>query len=206
MRYANYPFVIVLSALFFLTFCGRNALAQTYIPDIGQSQLDLSSPFYFLKGVREYLELKFAQTYRVTILKQFEFAIRRLREAKALTTKRQDLIQVTLERYIAHLNRIPDSRKNDEFEILMRNNLPIHLEVLAQIYDSTSNLKAKMALRSAMNRIIRRTDLPLEAKVPVCRLFSKEASSSALNQAEQTVLSQRAQKCFESLNPSGFGN
>lgn len=165
---------------------------------IGPSRLDPYSPFYFLKGVREYLELKSAQTHRIKTLKQFEFAVRRLREVKALIPKRQDLIQPTLERYIANLNQIPHQHKtNDEFEILMKNNLPAHLEHLVQSYDLITNLKAKMALRSAMNRIIRRRDLLAEARIPVCYLFLKEASASALNQAERVVLSQRAKQCFQ---------
>lgn len=172
--------------------------AQT--PDIGYSKISPSSPMYFLKGVREDLELKLALTPHVKRLRELEFATRRLRETRTLISSDEDLIPPTLERYIFHLNTLSDQDLQDE-EITARvkDSLVIHLGVLQQIYADVSSDRAKMALRSAMNRIIRRADVPTYAKVPICQFFLKEASSSALNQTEQVVLKTRSQSCLNTF-------
>lgn len=168
--------------------------------EIGYSRIHPASPLYFLKAVRENLELKLAGTERIKRLRVLEFAIRRLRETRTLITSNQDLIQPTLERYIAHLSNLTDKPlKNDEFGVIVKNNLVVHLKVLQQVYDQSSSLKANMAIRSAMNRIIQRADVPAFAKLSVCNFFNQEASSSILNQTEKFVLKERAQKCFDSL-------
>lgn len=166
--------------------------------DIGYSTISPASPFYFLKGVREYLELKFAGTYHIKMLRQLEFAKRRLRETRTLLTIDQELIVPTLERYIAHMNRVTDKHlPNAEFVMQIQDDLAVHLAALERIYAQADNPRAKMAIRSAMNRIIQREDVANEAKLPVCEIFLKEASSSALNQTEQVVLQNRAQKCLK---------
>lgn len=166
------------------------------LEDIGYSKIHPASAFYFLKTIRENLEFKFAQTTHAQNLRRLEFAFRRLREAKTLLPINQDLITPTLERYIAHLNSLTDKhQQNDEFAEVLADNLIIHLQVLQKIYDQASNLRAKMSIRSAMNRIIQRADVPNYAKLPVCNFFAKEASSSSLNQTEKTVLIERSDKC-----------
>lgn len=171
-----------------------------YAQDIGFSRLHPASPFYFLKAVRESLELKFAGTSRVKMLRELEFAGRRLREARTLLSVNQDLIQPTLERYIATLNRLPDKhQEKDELGLKIKEALDFHLKVLEQMYPEASNTKAKMAIRSVMNRIIQRADVVSSAKLPICALFSQEASSSALNQTEKFVLIDRAGNCQKSI-------
>ncbi len=171
--------------------------------DIGYSRIDPASSLYFLKAVRENLELNFAQTGRVKMLRQLEFATRRLREARTLVSKREDFIQPTLERYISYLSKLPDNPSGgDEVGIRIKESLTVHSEVLEQIHSQATDLKAKMAIRSAMNRLIQRADVADKAKIRICDFFSKEASSSALNQTEQVVLSERAQKCFDDLRVS----
>ena len=171
--------------------------------DIGYSKISPVSFFYFLKTIREDLELKFALTPRVKLLRQLEFATRRLREVRTVVSLNQNLIPPTLERYNYYLNTMPDKDLNDE-EVLARikGTLITHLEVLQQMYGSVSSLRAKMAIRSAMNRVIQRADVPKIAKAPVCAFFSKEASSSSLNQTEKVVLADRSQKCFQGLSGS----
>ena len=171
--------------------------AFAFDDNIGFSKITPASPFYFLKGVREILEYKLAQTTRVKMIRQLEFATRRLREAKSLIGVQEDLIPPTLERYIGQLNRLTDKHQaNDEFAPALKNNLVIHLEVLRNIYNQTSNSRTKMVVRSALNRVIQRADIPKSAKLPVCNLFTKEASSSALNETERFVLLERAKSCF----------
>lgn len=164
--------------------------------ELGYSRLHPASPFYFLKTIRENLELKFAVTPRIKNLRQLEFATRRLREARTLISVNENLIPPTLERYAYHLKSLDDKHEqNDEFVENLNNSLSIHLNVLREMYTETSNLRAKMFIRSAMNRIIQRADVSMSAKIPVCDLFVKESSSSALNETEKWVLLQRSQQC-----------
>jgi len=191
--------IIILVSFFILSIVHFQFSIPVYASenDIGYSKINPASPFYFLKTIREDLELKFAGTLRVTQLRHLEFATRRLREVRTIVSIKPDLIPPTLEKYIAQLNAIPEREIQDmEVSTRIKDSLVIHLEVLQQIYDQASNLRAKMAIRLTMNRIILRTDVPNYAKLPVCTFFAKEASSSALNQTEQFVLKQRAEKCF----------
>jgi len=169
---------------------------------VGFSKIHPASPFYFLKTVRENLELKFALTSRTKMLRQLEFATRRLREARTLIPINQDLIPPILERYISHLNTLPDKDLEDkEIVARIKESTPVHLEVLQKMYQQISSTRAEMAIRSTMNKIIKRADLPTFAKLPVCTFFAREASSSALNQTEQFVLADRADKCRSMLLP-----
>lgn len=189
--------ILALTVWIFLSSCG-SAYAQEN--DIGISLIHPASPFYFLKAIRENLELKFALTSRVKFFRHLEFATRRLRETKALIPGNEDLIPPTLEKYSSHLKTLPDKDLEDkETQIRIKESLVVHLETLQKIYDQVSNRRAKMAIRASLNRIIQRKDLPDYAILPVCSLFAKEASSSALNQTEKVVYLERSQKCFESL-------
>lgn len=165
---------------------------------IGQSRLDPSSPFYFLKTIRENLELKFAGIPRVRLLRELEFATRRLREVKALMVKDQDLIPPTLEKYKAHLNSLPDKNLEDG-EVLTRikESMNVHFEVLESIYNQVTNPRVKMSIRAVINKLAQRPDLPNYTRLPICNFLSKEASSSALNDTEKAVLTDRAQKCIQ---------
>ncbi len=168
--------------------------------NIGFSKITPASNLYFLKAIREKIELHFAQTDKVKMYRQLEFAFRRLREARTLIGNKEDLIQSTLERYIFQLDILSDKhRKDDETEVRMSNNLAVHLKVLEQMYQDAKRLKAKMAIRMVLNKLIQRRDTPNLAKIPICNLFIREASSSALNQTDQFLLKERAQNCFKSL-------
>ena len=48
------------------------------VSSIGYSRLSPNSPLYFLKAVREIVELKLAATEKVKVLRYMEFAERRL--------------------------------------------------------------------------------------------------------------------------------
>lgn len=170
------------------------------IEDIGYSKIHPAHPLYFLKGVREKLEMHFAQTDKVKKLRTLEFSTRRLRETRTLVNLNEDLIPPTLERYIFHLSKLNDKHQQiDEYVLILQNNLAIHLQVLGGIYAQSSDRRAKVSIRSAMNRVIQRADVLNDAKVPICDFFLKEASSSALNQTEQMVFADRAQRCFRNL-------
>ncbi len=196
MRVTIIPLIFFLTALIFLGFCGSTF---AYDDDIGTSRIDPTSPIYFLKTVREDLEWRLALTPRVKLIRNLEFATRRLREAKTLvSTNRQDLIEPTLERYWFYISRLPDKDlKDQEIATSIKQNLPIHLKTLEKIYAQVSNLRAKMSIRSALNRVIGRADVPSDARLPVCNLFILEASTSAsLNDTERVILMERSQKCL----------
>ena len=155
--------------------------------DIGYSRITPASPFYFLKTIREDLELKLAGTPHVKLIRELEFATVRIREVRSLVAVNQDLIVPTLENYQAILKNI--SQEPD---------LDTHIAVLMQVYDNASNLNAKMAIRSSLNKLILREDVSKASKLSICNLFYREASSSSLNQTEKFVLLGRAQKCQNS--------
>jgi hypothetical protein len=178
-----------------------DATSSSQVADVGFSRIDPSSPLYFLKTIRENIEVSLAQTPRVKNLRQLEFATRRLRESKTLIGKNEDLITPTLERYISHLKNLTDThlKVEQQFADDLRNNLSIHLKILEQMHQNASSLRAKMAIRSAMNKVIKRQDVANTDKSFVCSFFEKESSSSALNQTEQYVLKDRAKVCKELL-------
>lgn len=190
--------ITVILAFFIIFFLFFSGVALAGEDQIGQSRLDPASPFYFLKTIRENFELKFAGTPRVRLLRELEFATRRLRETKALIDKDQDLIPPVLEKYKSHINNLPDKNLEDE-EVIFRikESLNIHFAALENIYIRVSNPRAKMAIRAAINKIAQRADLPDYARLPICSFLSKEASSSALSDTEKAVFSERAQKCFQ---------
>lgn len=197
MRFA----AILVSLSLFLFFFSGPVHAQAI--DIGQSRITPASPLYFLKAVKEDLQLRLAGTTQTKLLLHLQFATTRLREVKTLLSQNQDLIQATLERYMAELNRLPDKHQDkDEVGIKIKDVVNTHLLVLEQIYPLSSDPKAKMAIRSVLNRIIQRADIAPVAKLPVCTLLAREASSSALNQTEKFVLTERARSCQQAAKIS----
>ena len=213
MRVTLFPLILFLSALFFLSGCNTafaeeasfsatsSAIMQPTGNDIGVSKITPASYFYFLKTVREGIEIKLAFTPHVKLIRQLEFATRRLREVKSLIpTPHQDLIQPTLERYSAYLNSLPQKDLQDE-EVATRikESLIVHLEVLEQIYPKITNKSAKMAIRAAINRIALRADVPILGRLPVCNFLQKEATSLNLIEVEKEILLERAHTCFKGI-------
>lgn len=166
--------------------------------EIGVSKITPASAFYFLKTIRENLEMKLALTPHVKLVRQLEFATRRLRESKSLVGNHEELIQPTLERYWSYLTSLPDKDLPDE-EVLIRikQSLTIHLEVLQSIYNKLTNPKAKLAVRSMIYRITKRADLPPLAKIPACYFLQKESTKSAIVESERAILTKRAEDCFK---------
>lgn len=156
--------------------------------DIGVSRITPDSIFYFLKTVREDIEMRLALTPHVKLVRQLEFATRRLRETKGLVASHEDLIAPTLERYWFHLSRLP---------VVDSAILTTHLKVLQNLYERLTNTQAKLSVRSTVNKISKRLDLPTFAKIPVCLFLQKEATSSALTQSEKAILLERAGDCFK---------
>ncbi len=203
---------LVYSLIIFLLLPVTCCLSPVFAADtIGQSLISPASPLYFLKSVREVLELKFVKTSRARGLQELEFANRRIREAKSLVkTPNENLIEPALARYIAHLQELSgllDMGDAPKISALVTQ----HMLVLQTIYDQVSLQRAKLSIRSTVNRLtqwdtelinkltlIKQQKLAqtvIDSKLSGCSFLSKEASSSALNETEKEVLSERAQKC-----------
>lgn len=206
--------VLALSAWIFLSSCSL-ALAQE--DDIGQSKIYPAHPLYFLKTVRENLEIKFAGTAHIKKIRHLEFATRRLREVNSLIkNNRGDLIPATLERYWSNLGLVNNLDEKDEsLTVGIINQSKRDLGLLQQMYQKVDNLKAKMFIRATINRLVQRNALFLKkmalmgkkdlitqlipSQEKACHFLSYEASSSALNEVERTTLSERADKCHQSI-------
>ena len=190
-------FVVVLLLTFtFFQFCSSVFASDI---DIGSSKIYPASPFYFLKTVRENIEMHLAQTPRVKMIRQLEFATRRLREVSSLVSaKREDLISATLERYWFHIHSLPD--KNPEhldIAARVKEDLGVDLQFLQRIYPQLSTPTAKMFVRSTINKILQRDDVTGDSRKLGCSFLVNEASSSALNEVERAILTERAQKCLK---------
>lgn len=201
MRITIIPLALFLSVVIFLASCST---ALAYENDIGQSQIHPAHPLYFLKAVREGLEMHFAQTSNVKLIRRLEFATRRLREVKSLIPgSRQDLIEPTLDRYWTLVSSLPVPKNLENagfFANEISDNLVIHIKTLEKIYPQISHPRAKMAIRSILNRFTSRQDIPSYARAPICDFFAKEATQSAnLNETERVVLLERVKKCREAL-------
>lgn len=184
--------VLVLTVLVVFSTCP--AFAQE--DNIGTSIIYPASPFYFLKTIREGLELKFALTPHSKMLRQLEFATRRLREVKTLLSKDEELIPPTLEKYNFYISLFPENLGDQNVSERIKESLVIHLKTLQEIYTQVSSARSKIAIRSTLYKIIKRADVPDYAKLPVCSLFAKEASSSALNDTEKKVYLERSKTCI----------
>lgn len=188
--------------------------------DLGQSQITPASPLYFLKSIREALELKFAGTTHIRAIRELEFATRRIREVKSLAaTTRQDLIEPTLYQYLFHLGKFINiaDLKDPDFATEVSRTVAAQMNALQAVYGHVSNHRALMSIRAIINSVskldlklidrFKVAEKPLQASqisashLSACNFLSKEASSSALNEVEKSVFSDRAKVCFlESSN------
>lgn len=215
--------VLALWSSIYLT-CGNFALAQAQ-SDIGQSRIHPASPLYFLKTIREILELKSSPSNGIKLLRYLEFSTRRIREVNALfKNNRPDLIPQTLEKYWGHLNKL-NSLVNIHDNSAMRQiveSMTQQLNTLETIYDQIDDRRAKMAIRLTLNRVssenvilftkinkgVKETIKPSAHDVVqkiylnqilTCNLLVRQASESGLNDVEKVVLKERAQECDDSL-------
>ena len=182
--------------------------------DIGSSRLSPENPLYFLKPVREILEIKFAGTEKVRILKRLEFAERRLREVNSLIiAKREDLVAPNMEKFLLEINLlkpVPDVRLP-----LVSVSLGRYMEILVSLYNNTTDPKAKLGIRSIVYRVMDFNNsyymnmdpglaiklFPLQsAKFATgCSLLASESLNTSLNESERQILKERGEKCKQAL-------
>lgn len=183
---------------------------------IGQSRITPASPLYFLKSIREALELRFLGVTDTKATKELEFATRRIREVKGLVkTSHQDLIEPTLVRYLFHLQELKGMVNiRDEVTVeKVTGQVNEHMSALLAVYNQVSDTRARMSIRSTVYRVFlldqelidkltelskpHLTDKINRYKKQSCTFLAKEASSSALNEVESKVLKDRAVLCFK---------
>lgn len=201
--------ILAISALYAGISFSSFSIAFAQYNDIGQSQIHPAHPLYFLKTVRESFEMHFAQTPRVKMVRQLEFATRRLREVKSLSralvvnkvelkSRDQDLIEPTLERYWFHMNTVIQYRPREEWLTRLLNyTITTHLNQLQSLYEKVDGKRAKMSIRTAVFRLLDNSDITGDPRVSGCEFLAKEASSSALNEVENAILIERVGKCFK---------
>ncbi len=183
--------------------------------NIGEARINAASPLYFLQSFREILELKFAKTTDAKAMRELEFANRRLKEVNSLAkSSRQDLIEPTLEAYLAGLEQlIGHANVSDESPARrLSSEIKNHMNFLQNVYNLVSEPRARMSIRATINNLslwelqlidrLNSSKQPviaeeiMNSKISACNFLSKEASDSALNEVERVILSERAIKCL----------
>ncbi len=182
--------------------------------DIGQSLIAPDSPLYFLKSIRESIEMKLTSSTQALVLRNLEFATRRLREVNTLIDKkRQDLIPSSLERYYFYIQEAGSKadRSTEDLEITVGLQVARQLEVLQRDYDQVGDARAKIAIRTAILRLqdfypefLAKLDLATQQKLInqvaerlafTCNFLTREATASGLNDSEKVKLQDEVGKC-----------
>lgn len=169
--------------------------------EIGQAKIYPTHPLYFLKSVREILELKFAPTSEIKAVRYLEFSQRRIREVRSLVeARRADLIAPTLEHYLFNLQKVLGltDLKNEAKAKQVADIVYMHLQNLEDIYSKIDHGAAKRSIRSTLFKLSERKNLS-KFQGKICNFLIKEASSSALNEVEVAVLKERANACLQGL-------
>lgn len=213
----------LLNTVLLFSFCLLVLSSSVYAQndDIGSSIINPASPFYFLKGIREVWELKFAATPQTKSIRQLEFATRRIREVKSLASSpHENLIEPTLAKYLAILQKLNSAviLSDENIASPITNEIILHAKILQQVYGQVTDPRARMSIRATIYRLLERnlelirefnkfSKPHLAEKIIAsqnlnCQFLAKESTSSALNEVEKTVLSRRSKKCFESLKTS----
>ncbi|MDO8573779.1 MAG: DUF5667 domain-containing protein, partial [Candidatus Daviesbacteria bacterium] len=170
-----------------------------------------ASPLYFLKSVREILELRSADNLDIKARLQLQFANRRIREMRSLIgTSHEDLIEPALTRYAAHLQEFTNIANFSDkgLKTKIAEITTEHMKILQVIYGTVSEQRAKRSIRVAVHKLSQWDNILMNKIDPIydswfteqitlsklsgCDFLSGEASSSAITETERWVLSQRA--------------
>lgn len=184
--------------------------------NIGSSRLSPENPLYFLKAVREKLEIQFAGTEKVRILKRLEFAERRLKEVNSLiAVHREDLIAPNMEKFLLELTLIKPAKDKYIIPTTVSNSLGYYMQALVGFYNSLTDPKAKLGVRSTIYRLMDLIQFyygnmtpelasqifPLQETkfLAGCNLLAREALSQNLSESERQILKERGAKCEQTL-------
>lgn len=183
--------------------------------EVGDSLISPASSLYFLKALRERIELAMSSNTQMQSQRQLEFTVRRLREVKSLIEeRREDLIPETLERYKDSLNQLNGISKNDEgLQEALGESIARHAYILQTLYYQTSDPSAKRAIRSAIEAVVNyntklltnlENDLLRQQltssvglrQIAACQFLASQTKASELNDAERVILKDDASKCL----------
>lgn len=182
--------------------------------EVGDSLVSPSSPLYFLKSFRERIELYLSANDQIRAQRELEFAVRRLREVKTLIEEgRQDLIEVTLQKYRNHIDRVKKiGGDTEDLRIDLGISLARHMYVLQSLYYNTSNELAKRATRTSIERVLEynwellASDLEkLERQtltenvglrqIAGCQFLNQEVKNTGISEAELAILKEYTADC-----------
>lgn len=185
--------------------------------EIGTSLITPSSPLYFLKALRERVELMLSSKKSQKINKHLEFAQRRLREVSSLIkSNHQDLIEPTVEQYKDFIVELDSLATNDNSsKSVIALSLARHLDILQRFYDSVGLPQAKMSIMSAIEKaegynreLLAKLDLAEQQKLIgeialrqalACKFMAREASSSATIEPARQLLGQKVSACQKDI-------
>lgn len=168
-------FLLLLALVAFGLLWAPTALAQEATPsaeeEIYTPRLLPDSPFYFLKRIKERIELFLAQVPEAEAEKYTEFATRRIAEAKMMIKKNKHQFVVKLmERHKEHLTKAEEKIEEAKdkgrdvervLEIVVEAT-SIHQKVLAEVYEKVPE-QAKEAIEHAMEVSSKGQERALEA-------------------------------------------
>lgn len=196
-----------------------NEVFQTLVDpgalDVGDSLVSPSSPLYFLKALREKVELYFSPNEMVKSQRELEFAVRRLREVKTLIEEnRQDLIEVTLQKYRNHLDQVNHVGGGTEgLRVDLGSSAARHMYVLQSLYYNISDENAKRAIRTSIERILEYNWALLENKnltgdeyndlvqnialrqIAGCQFLIEETRNTSISESERAILGNYVKEC-----------
>lgn len=192
---------------------GLPILDQAGAVEIGSSLIYPGSSLYFLKAIREKIELALSSSSDAKMQRELEFAQRRLREVNAMVkNQKQDLIDETLERYKDHLQKASEIALNsDDLNFKIGEETSRHLDVLQRVYDAVGNPRAKQAILAAIEKaeeeqrmLLQKLNLVSQQKLIratalrqalACKLLIRESSASGKTDTEKVALMEEVKKC-----------
>lgn len=194
-----------------------NSVTDPGAVDVGHALIAPDSPFYFIKAIKERIEMALASTDDVKASRQLEFAQRRLREVNTLVDhKRQDLVRPTLAKYQTEVQNAEDlSSNSQDLQTRVGEALARNIDVLQRVYDQVGNETAKAAILENIQRAesrVRETtqNLPTGAQqkfigntaayqAAACKFFLRESTASALPAADKLQLQQKIKDCQQNV-------
>lgn len=187
--------------------------------DVGKSLIAPNSPLYFLKNLRERLEIKTASDEKVKATRELEFSIRRIREVKSLIKSgKEDLIPATLEKYKEHLKNSRSWLRTVGAGPMLEagNGVARHLFVLQSLYLETTTKEAKRGLLGASKEAFSYNKKLVEElsvgeqqalikqialrQASFCQFLERLADDTLWNQTERAVLKEEVISCQEYID------
>lgn len=187
--------------------------------DVGRSLISPNSPLYFLKNLREKLEIKTSPDEKTKAIRELEFSIRRIREVKSLIKSgKEDLVPATLEKYKEHLKNSKSWLRTVGADSMVEagSGVARHLYVLKSLYLEATTKEAKRALMGASKAAYDYNNKLMEdlsvgeqqaliknialRQAAFCQFLAALSDDSLWNQTELAVLKEELAKCQQDID------